>query len=275
MLKSLHGIVSGSAGGIIPWDLNSASYDNVAFAHGVSAVYGVFFRPDGLRIYLCTFGNMYQFTLGTAWDLSTVTTSGSVSFNTAGQDNFPHDLFFSTDGLKMYMVGAQNSRIYQYPLSVAWDLSTATTVGLVTSPVLPEGSFPSGAYIRSDGLKLYTSADPSIWQYTFGTAWDISTVTYDSVTFNVSGTPQGTPETIFFKPDGLEMFVLGSTPDAVGQYTLGTAWDLSTATLVGLRTFSVVAQEGDSRGLYFKPDGTKMYMGGTFTVPRNIYQYTL
>lgn len=273
MLKAMHGIIASGGNVATPWDLVNAAYNSVSFAHTVGGVYGVFFRPDGLRMYIITFATVYQFTLSVAWDLSTATTAGMLSFSVAGQDSFPHDLFFKSDGTAMYVTGAQNNRVYQYVLGTAWDLSTATAVGLITSPVYSQASFPSGLFIKSDGTKLYKTSGGSVYQYSFGVAWDISTITYDSVTFNAADSP----EAVFFKPDGLRIFTLPPSGSVIGvrQYDLGTAWDLSTASLIPTLAFDMSGQEGDPRGMFFKPDGLRIYMGGTFTIPRNIYQYDL
>jgi DNA-binding beta-propeller fold protein YncE len=39
------------------------------------------------------------------------------------------------------------------------------------------------------------------------------------------------PYTVRFKPDGTKMFVTGSTGDDINEYSLSTAWDITTATL--------------------------------------------
>ncbi len=57
------------------------------------------------------------------------------------------------------------------------------------------------------------------------------------------------------------MYVIGYTGDDVNEYDLSTAWDITTASY--LQNFSVAAQETGPTGLFFKPDGTKMYVIGT------------
>ena len=66
---------------------------------------------------------------------------------------------------------------------------------------------------------------------------------------------------MFFKPDGLKMYVIGTTGDDVNEYDLSTAWDISTA--VFLQLFYVGTQEQFPEGLFFKPDGLKMYVIGS------------
>jgi DNA-binding beta-propeller fold protein YncE len=58
---------------------------------------------------------VYQYTLNTAWDVSTASYA-SKSFSVAGQETNPKSVFFNPDGTKMYIVGATNDTIYQYTL---------------------------------------------------------------------------------------------------------------------------------------------------------------
>jgi hypothetical protein len=73
------------------------------------------------------------------------------------------------------------------------------------------------------------AAANSVWQYALGTAYDVSTGTYDSKTVSVN-TEDGTPTGLDFSDDGTVMIVGGEAGAEVNQYTLGTAWDVSSAT---------------------------------------------
>ncbi len=78
-----------------------------------------------------------------------------------------------------------------------------------------------------------------------------------------------------FSNDGTRMFVvstgISSDNDAVHQYTLSAAFDVSTATFVD--SFSVASQDTVPRGLAFSADGTKMFVVGSFD--NNINEYAL
>ena len=88
---------------------------------------------------------------------------------------------------------------------------------------------------------------------------DLSTASYDSVSLDVSG-QDITPRGIFFKEDGLKLYLVGDAGDDVNEYNLSTAWDVSTAT--HSQVGSVSTEESQPAGLFFKPDGTKMYITG-------------
>jgi hypothetical protein len=56
------------------------------------------------------------------------------------------------------------------------------------------------------------------------------------------------------------MYIVGVSGQDVNEYDLSTAWDISSASY--LQNFSVSAQETSPRGVFFKPDGLKMYIVG-------------
>ena len=79
-------------------------------------------------------------------------------------------------------------------------------------------------------------------------------------TFTVSS-QDGNPKGIFFKPDGFKMYVAGDSNDAIYEYDLTTAWQINTS--IYNQSFSVNSWETAPKGLFFKPDGTKMYIIGS------------
>ena len=139
-----------------------------------------------------------------------------------------------------------------------WNVSTATFVQdlLVTA----QETQPWGLFFKPDGLKMYVigAAGDDVNEYNLSTAWDISTTSF-AQSFSV-GAQDSAPIEVFFKSDGLQMYVLGLANDRVNQYSLGTAWDVSTASFV--RNFSVTAQENTPYGMSFSVDGLKMYIIG-------------
>jgi hypothetical protein len=58
----------------------------------------------------------------------------------------------------------------------------------------------------------------------------------------------------------------------VNEFALTTPWDITTATNVAGSGTSILAQDTSSRAIFFKPDGTKMYMHGS---TQRVYEYTL
>tara|TARA_R110002167_G_scaffold26085_2_gene89887 strand:- start:564 stop:1688 length:1125 start_codon:yes stop_codon:yes gene_type:complete len=180
----------------------------------------------------------------------------SVSFSVAAQEISPYGLFFKPDGTKMYVTGYDGDDVNEYNLSTAWDITTASY--LQNFSVVSQEISPTGISFKPDGLKMYVVGEVSanVNEYTLGTAWDISTASY-SQNFNI-GTQDTEPSSLFFKPDGLKMYVVGNTGNDINEYDLSSAWDVSTSTF--LQVFSVSAQTTAPHGIFFNLTGTSMYV---------------
>jgi len=206
----------------------------------------------------------------TPWDVSTAVYDNKSKY-VGDKDTNPYGIFFNPDGTKMYMVGYTNGKVFQYSLSTAWDVSTATYSNF--KDVSGQEAHSFSVSLKSDGTKMYIAGDDNItvYQYSLSTAWNVSTATYDSKLKNVSGQVSN-PVDIFFKPDGTKMYIVGNLAAAVYQYSLSTAWDVSTATYES-KFKSVSDEDIYPYGVFFKPDGTKMYIAGDEN--NKIYQYSL
>jgi len=169
----------------------------------------------------------------------------------------------------MYVLGNSGNDINEYTLSTPWDIGTATYVQVFS--VATQEATPYGLFFKPDGTKFYicgTTAD-SVYEYNVGTAWNISTASYVQA-FSVTA-KETDPNAVAFSSDGTRMFVTGTVSDAVHQYNLSTAWNISTA--VFSASFSVSAYVSSPQGLDFDSSGTKMYLiGSTFN---RIVEYNL
>jgi hypothetical protein len=127
-------------------------------------------------------------------------------------------------------------------------------------------------HIGDSGNKLYVlDSGSNVYQYTLATPYDLSSASYDNKLFNVA-TQDNLPRDVFFKPDGLEMYIIGTSSDKIHQYTLTTAWDVTTASFTG-SSAAVTGQDANPFGLFIGSSGSKAYMCGAVT--GNTYQYTL
>ena len=176
-------------------------------------------------------------------------------FSVSAQDTSPNGIAFKPDGTKMYISGSAGDDINEYNLSTAWDISTAVYSQLFS--VSSQDTSPRGIAFKPDGLKMYvTGGSNKINEYDLSTAWDISTASFLQLFTVISGT-----RGIFFKPDGLTVYITATDySGVVVPYSLSTAWDISTATQGTM--LSVNAQDSTPTGVFFKPDGSKMYITG-------------
>ena len=283
------------------WGISSASYvRNFSVSGEDASPSGVFFKPDGLKMYIVGDGTnkIFEYSLSTAWDIST--SVYSQDFSVSGEDANPLGMFFKPDGMKMYVVGLQNDKVYEYNVG-----SSASSTGYVPSITNSSGQIDTtywtdinsmttddiagagAAYYavstddrttwsvikNGSGVRPIVRDNSGTWQYNSNDGisgdWDISTAVYKQ-NFYVGGQESG-PNAVFFKDDGLKMYVLGYSGDDVGEYNLSTAWDVSTA--VYSQNFYVGGQETFPTGLFFKPDGLKMYVCGESG--RDVNEYNL
>jgi hypothetical protein len=261
------------AGGL---DISSASYDSVSVSVSANISTGVTtfqFKPDGTKLFILdgTDDDVSEYALSTAWDITTATFTRDYSFSGLGLAN-PTGLNFDDDGSQMYLIQASSAAdIYEFTLSSNWDLSSVTSLGSQTD-VSTQLSSPRDMFISPDGTKMYVIGvtTDAIFQYSLSPAWDISSASYDSISLSVSARDIA-PSRIHFSNDGKKLLVFGLVSEDIFQYTLSTAWDLSTATYDSI-LFAADGQEATPRDVAINTDETKMYIIGTGRV---VYQYSL
>jgi len=243
---------------------------NVSVASQDTSAVGLTFSPSGRQMYMIgqNTDRIYQYRLSTAFDVSTATYSSKnisiANTSTSGPgDTTPTDVKFHPEGHTMYIVGTVRDRVYQYSLSKAWDVSTATYASK-TVLVSSQDTAPQSLEFGDNGSKMYILGSNSdrISQYTLSTPWDVSTATYASKNFLVS--QETSPLAMVFGSDGKQVLVVGSTTDTVYQYTLSTAWDISTATYDN-KSLNVGSRESVPHGLALSIDQTKLFVVGTST----------
>ena len=261
-------------GGLVAWELDNPVFD-VAFEilNEGGGNSDIFFKPDGTKFYTAdTTGEaVYQYSMSTPWDVNTASYDSKFK-SVASEDTNIRDVFFKPDGTKMFIIANQNDRVFQYSLSVAWDVSTATydNKSFLT---LTQNTGSSGFSLKSDGTKMFTldGGTDNIFSYSLSGAWDISTASYDSVSFGI-GAQDGAMQSIFVRDDGLKLFTVGNG-DFVFQYSLSSSWDLSTISFDN-KSFDAGNEEASPQGLFFKDDGLRFYVSGPVSDDVNQYDLT-
>lgn len=208
-------------------------------------------------------------TITASTDINNATYS-TIYEDVSSQATAPSGIGFSDDGTQMYIIDAITVTIYQYTLTTAWNLATSSYAS--KSKLLSgEDSQPRAVAFKSDGTKMYIAGinTSTIYQYTLGTAWDVSTASYDTVSKLVSS-QDSDPLGIQFKPDGSTFYMIGNATDTVYQYTLGTDWNIGTASYASISK-SVASQDNSPRDLFINSAGTRLYMVGSDNDV--VYQY--
>ena len=212
------------------------------------------------------------------WDLD------NTGFETSGpsmsdEGNLPHGIFFKPDGTRYFMISSQgnNEGVFEYEMSTAWDVSTAVYTENSLS-LAPHFNSANDAHrsisFKPDGTKLFITNEDNetikAWDLDIG--WDLSSFDesdYASLEkYDLDGAAsivENKPKGHYFREDGLKLYIVGEQKNSAIEYNLSTAWDLtsiggfSQSYDIGA---SVSPAETEINGIFFKPDGTRMYTGG-------------
>ena len=232
------------------FDVSTASFVDVydaATASGNGYPSDIEFSSSGKKMFIVGYpdsdGQVNEFTLTTACDVSTA--SFVDTFSIDNQEKYPKGIAFSNSGKKMFIVGTEGDDVNEYTLDIAWDISSASFVDSFS--VSSQETSPTGLTFSSSGKKMFTvgTQDDEVNEYTLATAWDASSASYVN-TLSVASQDVD-PEGITFSNSGKKMFIVGTDGDDVNEYTLDTAWDISSASFVD--SFSVSSQENKPRGI--------------------------
>jgi len=152
-----------------PFDLSTASAFVGSFdvSGQETGPTGVAFSSDGTKMFVVGFAGgaeVNEYTLSTPFDVSTAAFDSA--FPVAGQDTFPTDVAFSSDGTKMFVLGADEDAVYEYTLSTPFDVSTAAFVDSFS--VAGEETAPRGIAFSPDCTKMFVvgSDEDNVNEYT-------------------------------------------------------------------------------------------------------------
>jgi sugar lactone lactonase YvrE len=222
------------------------------------------FKTDGTKFYTLDEGSdkIGQYTLTTAWDIDTA--SSFTSFSVATQSTGPFAIAFSPDGTKLTMFDGSGKAFYDYDLSTAWDVTTASAFASSSATSMQDNVSIAGRSFtfNDDGTELFMSTDyGGIYQFDLTTAYRGSSITIPTdLPLRHVGDEETAPCGIFFKPDGSSFFLVGTGSDYVQEYSNTTAWDISDGSYQSSNAKNLGTFTTNPVDIEFKPDGTKMYM---------------
>ena len=182
------------------------------------------------------------------WDITNM--SFNQSFSIASYDSTSTKLFFNPDGTKMFVLGAITKKVFEFTLSTAWRIHTATKTneftltGLITNPY--------GLFFGDNGTRMFicgSGGTGGIEPYTLSGSWDISSPTLGAKAYNNT-------LDIFFKADGTILYYMTSGTNNLVQVHLGTAWDMTSVT--STQHYNIGAPS-NHRSFYIRNDGEMLY----------------
>jgi len=207
-------------------DVSTASYSNVNFNYTSqdTVIQWFDFNPTGTKMYLVAWNNkrIHQYSLSTAFDISTAS-SDSVNYLTTTQDAMPVHFGFNDTGTKMYMLGAATKKIYQYSLSTAFNVGTASYDSVLYVATGQESN-PNSFTFNSNGTKMYIlgTTQDAIFEYDLSTGFDLTTVSYNSSSMSVQSQVT-VPNGLTFSSDFSKAYIINASgvsgQAAVYQYS--------------------------------------------------------
>jgi hypothetical protein len=226
--------------------------------------HGVIWNGDGSTLY--TVGSnadqVYAYPCSTAYDVSTASTGSPASFSFGANDGEPHAIAWNNDGTRLFMLGNQNGRIYQYNASTPY-LVTSLSYSNQYLTVNSQSYTRRGMCISGDGTKIWIidAHFVRIYEYDLSTPFLITSGSYNSVMLGITSY-DNQPYGIAVSPDGTQLFVSGKQNDKIYEWSLSTANSLASATYVGASP-SLSAFTTSPEGICFNGDGSKIYIGSS------------
>lgn len=204
--------------------------------------------------------------VGTTIDFDLFAYEG-ISFNSTGREELITGIAFNNDGTKYYQIGRQDGRVWEFELSTAYLISTATYS--TRNYNIAEDNDTDEIGFSPDGTKMFVFGNQAdrIFQYTLSTAFDVSTASYDTKSLDISAYGAGY-RGFDFSADGAVLVVCAD--GSLYSFDLSTAFDISTATYDS--TVSISAQTSAAVSMRFSPDGMQMFVLST---DDEINKYTL
>jgi hypothetical protein len=229
-------------------------------------------------------------TLGTSGINSITSTTAAPSWYYTNKsipsgDTSPQGVYVGAAGTTMFVVGNTNDRISQYPLSVAYDVSTAgaaTTSFLTTS----QESVPTGIDFHPNGTKMFvigqtsanlTPAGDYVHEYSLSTPWNVAPSSVGYTTSHNVSAQEATPTGVVIGAAGTVMYVVGNTSNTVFQYTLTTPYSLAAGNVTyaskTLVLSSAPLSESAPQDISFNSTGTVLWVVGSTN--DRIYEFRL
>jgi len=248
-----------------------------------TAVGTTFIRKDGLAMYITDStadpGTVREYTMSTAWDITTKSGTESASFVMSSGDHAADTdgIWFNDDGTKAIVSGA--TQWAEYSFSPGYDLTSATFVQVVSA--FNENTGGSALSFSQDGTKAFRmrrAYSQSRWylaSYNVGTPFDVSTISSITEAEEITSETGGNqPYGVTVNNDGTKLFVVHdntgevSGSSKVREYTLSTPYDTTSRTLVASQ---VVTQSRYMRYIHWNTNGTELIMMDNNAT---VYKYT-
>ena len=222
--------VSGLNGILTEYDLGTA-YDisTATFNGSTNTLGGVYSNPEitfnsnGSRLYAIGQINciITEYSVATNFEIAGGVIATGNTLDVCPIDAIGRNLVFGKDGKRLYVLGRLNSKVYQFDLTTSYDLTSATQTGDFAPGI--NAVSPQEVRFNSDGSKMYLLTEDalSVEEFDLSTPWELSAVSYNSVTYDASSELGASAQAFDFNSNGTKMFMVSSAA-TVFQYSTGS-----------------------------------------------------
>ncbi len=229
----------------------------------------VTFSNDGTRMFVVGQQNnkVYEYALSAPFDVTSSTFSASLSLSL--QDVNPRGIAVSNNGEKMFIAGLASNKVYEYALSVPFNVTSFTSSN--SSALSTLDSFPTDVTFSNDGARMFVTGfnTDSVYEYALSVPFNVLNFTLDGF-FDMSS-HDNSIQGVAFSNDGARMFAVGGQNDRVYVYALSAPFNVSSSTFT--KSFDISLKDTLPQGITFSNDGTRMFIVGDQN--DRVYEYAL
>ncbi len=198
-----------------PWQIYTATFLHDIIVPG-EFQHGLFFREDGMLMWVFDRRSIWAFTLDTPWDIST--RSEGINHDLSHFAQRGHDIHFKPDGSVLFIDDRNAGTVFAYSLDTPWDVSSGSlshTLDISDQQIEVRGI----EFLQQGSLMMLMDTErKAVLQYDLSEAYNIATATYSGA-FDVSRqTSQG--RGLSFSADETIMYVTGRDEEKVFQYVM-------------------------------------------------------
>ncbi len=236
-------------------------------------------NPTGTKLYQADNNTVAEYSLSTAWDLSTTSATANASL-TVSNSSFGGDIAWGNNGNYLFRLTRSSTAgiLERYAASTAYDLGSCGTTPdkTFTFGTVPYGTFTQQdkMFFKPDGSAVYmyamslNSNTEYIFQWNMSTAWDPTSIASTTTPDNYKTMPLINDDWaagIWIKSDGSTLCIAQQTQ--LYKFDFGTNWDASTLPSSSASnddryyTYYMVGSSTGTQGLYIDSTGTKMFRG--------------
>ena len=182
----------------------------------------------------------------------------------------PHGIYLHKgDGQRMWIVN--RTEVWEYSLSVPWDVSSAVQTGYLD--ISNEALRVHDIDFRPDGRVMYIDDRMlgAVFQFELSTPWDIETAELD-MALDISDR-QTAVRSHQLSPDGDRLFLVDTSREEILMYDLSAPYDLRSAVFSG--SYDVSPYSGTPVQITFSSEFERFYITSAQDIRVHQYQFSL